>query len=158
MLIVSACLLGLNTNYKQGHSFCPQLIPLLQKGLLLPVCPEQLGGLPTPRPPAEIQQGNGYDVLAGRARVKTNIGCDVTRNFVQGAEETLRLAQLANASVAILKARSPSCGKNYIYDGSYKGIIVPGAGVTAALLLQCGIVVYSNEEIDRQLLKKLYAN
>lgn len=155
MLLVSACLVGLHTRFDGGTRSVPALLDLVKKGVAIPVCPEQLGGLPTPRPAAEIQGGSGYDVLAGRAFVQNKEGCDITAYFIRGAKETLRLARLARTSVAILKARSPSCGNKAIYNGAFRKITRPGPGVTAALLMESGIVVYSEEDLNSEVFAKI---
>ena len=129
IVLVSACLAGLCTRYDGKLRPSPACLEALAGRHWLPVCPEQLGGLPTPRPAADLTGGDGYDVLAGRARVVTEGGQDVTRNFLQGARQCLALAQAQNIRKAYLKARSPSCG------------MTPRTGVTAALLLQHGIEV-----------------
>ncbi len=108
VVLVSACLAGVRCRYDGGACPDPAVVDLVRRGRALPVCPEQLGGLPTPRRPAEIRGGAGADVLEGRARVVTASGADVTDAFLRGAEETLRLARLSGAEGAILKARSPS--------------------------------------------------
>lgn len=115
---------------------------MVQRGEAVFVCPEQLGGLSTPRPPARIHGGTGADVIDGKAKVLTNKGVDVTEQFLKGAHEALKMAQLVNAREAILKERSPSCGSDHIYgdDG-----MIDGQGVTAALLERHGIKVYSEE-------------
>ncbi len=115
----------------------------------IPVCPEQLGGLPTPRPPAEIVGGTGEDVVDGRARVMTADGRDVTENFLRGAGEVLRLAELVRPDLVILKERSPSCGVREIYDGTFTRTLRAGCGVTTALLRRCGWQVISDEEYLR---------
>lgn len=155
MLLISACLVGLHTCYDGGTRCSGELLKLFQAGKAIPVCPEQLGGLPTPRPPAEIQGGTGHDVLAGRARVVSVQGDDFTEKFLRGAGETLYVAQALKTPVAILKARSPSCGSRGIYDGSFSGHLRPGVGVAAALLMEKGITVYSEEDIEPALLAKL---
>ena len=111
------------------------------------VCPEEDGGLGTPRPAAEIQGGDGSDVLEGRARVVTKAGVDVTEEYVVGARIALDRARSAGATTAILKARSPSCGKGCIYDGTFTRTAQDGDGVTAALLAQHGIQVTTEEDI-----------
>lgn len=143
MIIVSACLAGVRCRY-DGRA-CPdeEVLALVAGGRALPVCPEQLGGLPTPRRPAEISGGDGAGVLSGEARVVANDGRDVTGMFVLGAEETLRLARLVSARRAIFKSRSPSCGTGAIYDGTFSGRIRPGDGVSAAILKKAGIAVES---------------
>lgn len=145
-VLVSACLAGLHTRHDGCAAADARIEALVRAGRAIPVCPEQLGGLPTPRPPAEIRGGDGGDVLAGRALVVNRAGEDVTGSFLRGAEETLRLARLAGAKTAILKARSPSCGVGAIYDGTFSGARRPGDGVTAALLRQKGVLVRTEEE------------
>ncbi|MGQ4832910.1 MAG: DUF523 domain-containing protein [Candidatus Asgardarchaeia archaeon] len=149
MIMVSACLLGINCKYNGGSNYNEKVIELLKKGIfLVPVCPEQLGGLPTPREPAEIINGDGKEVIIGNARVVTKTGSDVTQEFLKGAQETLKIAKLLNIKTAILKAKSPSCGKGYIYDGSFSHKLKNGDGVTVALLRKNGIKVFSEDEID----------
>jgi uncharacterized protein YbbK (DUF523 family) len=109
------------------------------------VCPEVDGGLGTPRPPAEIVGGSGEDVLAGRARVVTSDGADVTDAYIAGAERALAAALRTGARAAVLKARSPSCGRGAIYDGTFSRTTTAGDGVTAALLRANGIDVVSDE-------------
>jgi len=123
-----------------------ELLRLAAAGELIPICPEQLGGLPTPRSPAEIVGGDGHAVLEGRARVLTQKGQDVTENYLRGAREVLRLASTVQAELVILKERSPSCGVHWIYDGTFTGRIVAGCGVTSALLQREGFAVVSDEE------------
>lgn len=149
VILVSACLLGRACRYNGAACYHPQVAHFCrQPGLFcLAICPETLGGLPTPRSPAEIQGGNGYDVLAGRARVLTVTGRDVSPAFVRGAERALCLAKKVGALAALLKARSPSCGKDYVYDGSFRHTLRPGPGVTTALLAAYGLPVFSEEEL-----------
>ena len=137
MIIVSACLLGENCKYSGGNNKSENVIKYLEDKEYILVCPEQLGGLSTPRNPSEIiTYGNkdGNDVLSGCTKVLSNKGIDVTKNFIQGAEETLKIAKEHNAKTAILKAGSPSCGYKKIYDGSFLGNKIQGMGVTAAIL------------------------
>lgn len=141
MIIVSACLMGCCCRYDEKNNLKQEIARLVQEGNAIPVCPEQLGGLSTPRPPAEIIGGNGLDVLDGKARVVDVNGKDVTAQFVKGALETLKMAQLVGATSAILKQRSPSCGSKEIYDGSFSHKRIGGMGVTAALLTKNGINV-----------------
>jgi len=110
---------------------------------LIPVCPEEAGGLPTPRPPAEIVGGDGEDVLNGKAKVMTVDGRDVTDAYLKGAHHALQVAQAHGATQVILKARSPSCGCSDIYDGTFSGTLTSGDGVTTALLKRHGITVTS---------------
>ncbi len=142
-MLVSACLAGVACRYDGGSCPHEEVVALVRAGRALPVCPEQLGGLPTPRPRAEIRDGDGADVLAGRARVVDEAGRDVTDAFMRGAEEVLRVARLTGARQAILKARSPSCGAGEIHDGTFRGALRPGDGVTAALLRREGLDVRS---------------
>jgi uncharacterized protein YbbK (DUF523 family) len=105
-----------------------------------------LGGCATPRLPAEIQDGEGKDVLEGKAKVVRKDGTDVSGEFIKGAEEVLKIAKFMNINMAILKARSPSCGKGSIYDGAFSGTLKKGNGVTAELLERNGIKVVTEEE------------
>ncbi len=119
----------------------------MTKYKLIPVCPEQLGGCATPRLPAEILDGEGQDVLEGMAKVIRKDGVDISGEFKKGAEEVLKIAQLLNVDLAILKARSPSCGAGNIYDGTFSGKLKKGNGVTAEILKSNGIKVITEEEI-----------
>lgn len=136
-ILVSACLLGLRCRYDGGDSRSPALVRRVADFLPVAVCPEQLGGLPTPRPPANIYGGDGRDVLEGRARLWNDRGEDVTPLFLKGAQETLRLARMCGVQVALFKDRSPSCGLHTLYCERAGG----GMGVTAALLHAEGIRV-----------------
>ena len=136
-IIVSACLLGLNCRYCGGGCLNEEVAALVKEHELVPVCPEQLGGLPTPREPDEIRDG----------RVYSRSGCDNTESFALGAREVLKLAQLLNCRAAVLKERSPSCGSSMIYDGTFSGKKIPGAGVAASLLLANGFRVVSEERL-----------
>lgn len=144
--LCSACLLGVNCRYNGISKPNKKIIALSKKEMLIPICPEQLGGQPTPRPNAEIQGGDGLDVLDKNAKVVEPNGNDVTPNFINGAEEVLKLAKLFNINEAILKQRSPSCGSGQIYDGTFQKKIVKGDGVTAALLKRNGVKVISEED------------
>lgn len=112
------------------------------------VCPEVLGGLPVPRPEAEIIGGGGLDVLEGAARVVSVDGDDVTNNYLRGADAAIAAAGRSGARLAILKARSPSCGCGAIYDGTFEGRTVEGDGVTAAALKRAGLDVVSDEDVE----------
>ncbi len=147
--MVSACLLGIPCAYDGGARPQPELIALAAQGRVVPVCPEVAGGLPVPRPPAEIVGGDGEDVLDGQARVVTAEGEDVTGAYLRGAECALAAARRCSITMAILKQRSPSCGSTSIYDGTLSGRLVAGQGVTAALLLRHGVAVWSEEYLDR---------
>ena len=114
---------------------------------LIPVCPEQLGGLPTPRIPQEIEDGTGEDVLAGTCKVKNKTGEDVTQQFIRGAKETLKIVRQFDIKEFIAKSNSPSCGCGRIHNGSFTGKLITGDGVTTALLKQKGIRVITAEDI-----------
>lgn len=137
--VVSACLAGVFSRYDGSCQELAPVLELIRQGRALPVCPEQLGGLPTPRPPCEI--------LAGR--VLNSEGRDLTEEFRRGAEEGLRLARLFGATRAVLKARSPSCGSGVVYDGTFSGRRVPGDGLFAAALKQAGFEIVDEEEFLR---------
>ena len=142
-VIISACLLGVRCRYDGGDSRNETAIQHKKTHQLIPVCPEESGGLPTPRPPAEIVGGDGNDVLDGKAKVLTADGVDVTEAYLQGARHALAVAQTHGATQVILKARSPSCGCGNIYDGTFSGTLTSGDGVTTALLKRHGITVTS---------------
>lgn len=153
--LISSCLVGVCATWRGGHNYGQPFEELVKAGRAIPVCPEQLGGLPTPRPPAEIVGGTGADVLDGTARVITCDGQDVTEAYLRGASEVLRLAQITGARRVILKEKSPSCGSRWIYDGSFCATIRPGEGVSTALLRRNGIEVISDEEYLEQLKPRL---
>lgn len=156
MMIVSACLCGINCKYDGGNNLDERIRELLRQGKAVPVCPEQLGGQSTPRFAHEIDENStGADVLDGRGRViGTDPADDVTREFLKGAYETLNIAKECDAKVAVLKARSPSCGCGRIYDGTFSGNKKDGNGVTAELLIRNGIKVFTEEQIDEVLAQK----
>ena len=135
--MISACLLGACCRYDGASKAHPLAEALAQRHTLIPVCPEQLGGLSTPRPPAE-RRGD---------RVVTRTG-DVTEQYRRGAEETLKLYRLLGCEAAVLKERSPSCGHGQIYDGTFSGALTAGDGVTAALLAANGVAVYGESQIQ----------
>jgi uncharacterized protein YbbK (DUF523 family) len=147
MNIVSACLIGINCNYKGENKLNQRIFEEFRKGELYPVCPEVLGGLPIPRLPSETKYGTGLDVINGTAKVISKSGNDVTVSFIKGAYEVLRIAQTIGAKEAILKSRSPSCGCGKIYDGTFSDKLIDGDGVTTALLKKFGIKVITDEEI-----------
>lgn len=152
MIIVSACLCGINTRYDGRSSLNEKVAKLLEEGKAILVCPEQLGGLSTPRPPHEIIGGTGSEVLDGNAKVISINGSDGTKEFISGAEETLKIAKGTGACIAILKAKSPSCGCGKIYDGTFSGNKIDGNGVTAELLIRNGIKVYTEDNLDELIL------
>jgi uncharacterized protein YbbK (DUF523 family) len=148
-VLVSGCLLGQHVRYngidKEYDS--PELRRWLSEGRVIAVCPEVAAGLPVPRPPAETTGGaDGLEVHAGKARVIDGNGQDMSAAFIAGAEKVLREAQRRGVRVAVLKDGSPSCGSNYIYDGSFTSRRVPHAGVTAALLKTVGITVFGETQ------------
>ncbi len=137
--LVSACLLGTPCRYDGASKpISPAIRALMQAHTLIPICPEILGGLPTPRVPAE---------RVG-ARVLTKEGADVTAAYQRGAAEVLRLLRLFEADGVILQEKSPSCGKAGIYDGSFSRRLIPGMGVTAAALFEAGVPLYTPEELS----------
>ena len=147
MKLCSACLLGIKCRYNGKSKTNKKVLKLVKKEVLIPVCPEQLGGMATPREPAEIVGGDGRDVLKGEAKVVTKSGKDVTENFVKGARQVLKIAKLFGIKEAILKQKSPSCGCGKIHDGTFSGKIIKGYGATASLLKKHGIKVISEEEL-----------
>ena len=140
-VIVSACLLGVNCRYDGGNSLDERLIKQLKDSHIVPVCPEQLGGLTTPRVAAEISGGDGFDVLSGLAKVVNIEDEDVSAQFITGAKEALKIAILIGAKKAYLKERSPSCGVNLI---KCEGLEKSGSGVLAALFLKESIEVFAS--------------
>jgi len=149
MKLISACLLGVRCRYdgcskpsKKAIAICKK-----QKGEFIPVCPEQLGGFPTPRTPSEIQQASGEEVLVGTAKILNKKGEDVSENFVKGAKETLKIAKMFGATEFIGKYKSPSCGYGKIHDGSFTGILKDGDGVCVALLKKNGIKVITEQDL-----------
>lgn len=145
-VLVSACLLGHAVRYNgtDKKSDDDVLARWTAEGRVVAVCPEVAGGLPVPRPPAEIQGGpGGLAVLAGAARVVAKTGQDVTAEFVHGAEAALEKARAHGIRVAVLKEGSPSCGSSHSYDGTFSGSRVAAPGVTTALLEQHGVRVFS---------------
>jgi uncharacterized protein YbbK (DUF523 family) len=131
--LVSSCLLGLKTRYDGKVKTGATIMQAVKDGICIPVCPEQLGGLPTPRAAADLVGGDGRDVLAGRARVVDRNGIDVTANFILGAGQVVKIARQQDIAGVFFKARSPSCG------------LAPQIGVTAALLLIEGYEVIELE-------------
>jgi uncharacterized protein YbbK (DUF523 family) len=147
-ILVSACLAGRRCRFDGSGNKDDFVANLVAEGRAVLVCPEVDGGLGTPRPPAEIQGGDGADVLAGHARVVTDAGVVVTDAYVRGAERALDAAHRTGAQTAVLKARSPSCGCGEIYDGTFTRATRAGNGVTAALLEANGIRVLTEEDVD----------
>ncbi|EGJ08846.1 DUF523 domain-containing protein [Rubrivivax benzoatilyticus] len=149
-VLVSACLLGDAVRWDGGHQRLDTAVlrRWQAEGRVVGFCPECAGGLPVPRPPAEIEPGaDAAAVLAGRARVLAHDGRDVSAAFVAGAEAALRAAHEAGASVALLKDGSPSCGSTCVHDGRFAGATVPGRGVTAERLAAAGLAVFVETEV-----------
>lgn len=140
-LLVSACLLGENCKYNGGNNYNDNAVLLGEKFEIIPVCPEVFGGLETPRDPCEILNG----------KVISKSGRDCTAEYIDGAEKTLYVAGESNAVYALLKEKSPSCGKNYVYDGSFSKRLVCGNGITADLFMKNGILVFGESEINKLL-------
>ena len=138
-ILISGCLLGLKCRYDAKEKKLPEIEKLIESYNLIPICPEQLGGLPTPRIPAERVKD----------RIITQVGVDVTKEYQIGAEEALKIAKLYNCKKAILKEKSPSCGCGKSYDGTFSRNLIVGNGVTADLLLKNGIEVFGESEIDK---------
>ena len=136
-ILVSACLLGCACRYNGKSKPHDGVLSLAEKHTLIPICPEIYGGLPTPRLPSEISGG----------RVINSGKTDVTAEYEKGASESLKLAKITNCSVAVLKAKSPSCGKGKVYDGSFSRTLKSGDGITAKLLISNGIKVITEDEI-----------
>jgi len=152
-IIISKCLLGIPCRFdgkaiKQKNSDI--FFNLHNKGSI-PVCSEEMGGLPTPRPPAEIQGGDGIDVISGNINVETKNKEDVTLAYIKGAKETLQQARDNKIELAILKSRSPACGCGQIYDGTFSGKLKKGDGVTTALLKSAGYKVITDEDNSLEL-------
>lgn len=143
-LLVSACLLGVGCRYDGKSNQLPQYKRLLKEHTCIPICPEQLGGLPTPRCPAERLGG----------KIVTEDSRDVTEQFLRGTAEALRLCDLYHCKAALLKERSPSCGSGQIYDGSFSGTLTDGWGTAAALLRERGVCVVGESRLE-ELLREL---
>ena len=143
MILVSSCLAGINCKYNGGNNYNEKIFNLVKEGKAIPVCAEQLGGLTTPRIASEIKY------IDGKRHVINKAGEDVTSQFEKGAQEILDLAKKLNVTKAILKARSPSCGKGKIYNGEFDGKLVDGNGILADLLIENGIEVITEEEFNQ---------
>lgn len=141
VVLVSSCLAGVACRYDGRSRPDPDVVDAVNSGRAIPVCAEELGGLPTPRAPAEILGGDGRDVLAGTARVVTIDGDDVTEAFLSGARAVARVAIACGVSHALLQASSPSCGCGRIYDGTHSGQLANGDGVVAAVLKEQGVSI-----------------
>jgi len=142
--LVSACLAGENCRYDGKNCRNEAVVELVRQGKAIPVCPEQLGGLPTPRIPSEIVR-----LEDGTLKVLNKEGKDCTRQFQTGAEKTLELAKAHGIRKAILKSRSPSCGCGQVYDGTFSGKLTKGYGITAKLLMDNRIEVCTEQDMDK---------
>lgn len=141
MILVSACLAGINCKYNGGNNYNEAVLNLVKEGKAIPICPEQLGGLTTPRNPSEIK------IINGARRVINNQNVDVTENFEKGANEVLKLVKEMNVEKAILQPRSPSCGVGKIYSGNFDGNLVNGNGILADILIKNGVQVINCDEL-----------
>ncbi len=150
-LLLSACLAGQPVRYDGASKpqYLEQLQVLIDSGQAVILCPELAGGMAVPRDAAEIQGGNGDQVLNGLTRVITVNGEDVTGQFISGAQKALELCQRESITVAVLTEKSPSCGSQQTYDGSFSRTLNDGHGVTAALLSKYGIKVFNESQIEQ---------
>ena len=137
IILISACLVGIGCKYNGEIKDYPNINTLLGRHTLIPVCPEQLGGLPTPRNPVEIKAGNVIDCH----------GKVYTQEFEKGANEVLKVAKMVGAQLVVLKSNSPSCGFGKIYDGTFSSTLIDGNGITAKLLKENGFTVKTEEDI-----------
>lgn len=147
MIIVSACLAGLNCIYKLEDKTNSKIVQLVREGKAIPLCPEQLGGLPTPRPASGNQGDSSEDVLDGKCKVLNENGDDVTDNFIRGAHEILRFVEKYKIKEFIGKQKSPSCGCGKVYVGTHPKKLIEGDGITTTLLKRNGIKVLSEDDI-----------
>lgn len=146
MYLISACLCGVNCKYDGKNNINEKCLQLFREGKAIIICPEQLGGLETPRVPAEIV-GTIEGILKAKDKVLTKEDKDVTKNFLKGALESVKIARETGIKKAILKDGSPSCGAKFIYDGTFSGKKVPGEGLTAYMLRLEGIEVLTENDI-----------
>lgn len=146
ILLVSACLMGVNCKYNGKNNLSQEILKLSDKYEFIPVCPEQLGGFSTPRPKAEIVC---ECLMRGMDKVVRENGEDVTEYFINGAKEAFKIAKLMNVKKAILKEKSPSCGVYKIYDGSFTERLIDGSGITTKILKRNGIEVFNEDELDK---------
>lgn len=141
MMLISACLVGINCKYNGKNNYNEKALDLVKKGIAIPICPEQLGGLTTPRNPSEIR------IIDNKVHVIDNKNNDVTKEFEKGANEVLKLAKDLNVDKVILKSKSPSCGIGKIYDGTFSNNLIDGNGILANLLIDNNIEVVDIEDI-----------
>ena len=157
MYIISACLCGVNCKYNGQNNSNDRCLKLFKEGKAVLVCPEQLGGLQTPRNPVELNNMVSK-VVNGEGKAINNEGKDVTKQFLNGAYETLKIARELGATKAILKEGSPSCGSNLVYDGTFAGNKIKGKGITTYILEKEGITVFSDEDLEVNNSKLVYLN
>ena len=136
-ILISACLLGYKTRYDGLSKPSKKIKEIFENDILIPICPEQMGGLSTPRPKAEIKDDKVINIE----------GKDVTSNYIKGAKKALEIAKLNDVDFCILKSKSPSCGKNLVYDGTFSNNLINGDGICAKLLKENGFKIYSEEEM-----------
>lgn len=146
MYLISACLCGVNCKYNGLNNINKTCEELFISGQGILICPEQLGGLPTPRVPAELNN-SAREIIIGNGEIITRDGSDVTKEFLKGANEVLEIAKKLNVKKAILKDGSPSCGVNYIYDGSFSGKKISGVGITTQMLIDVSVEVLSEADL-----------
>ena len=155
MILVSACLLGINCRYNGKTKANQAVIDWLKDKDFISFCPESSGHLPIPRLAGEIVDGTGQDVLSGKAKVQNKVGDDYTAFFIMGAEKALEFAKEHNIDMAILKENSPSCGVHSIYDGTFSRKKIKGEGVAAAALAEAGVTLYSEMDLSPDLIERL---
>lgn len=143
MYLVSSCFAGVNCRYDEKNNENKIILKLVKEGKAIPVCPEQLGGLPTPRVPCEIIIDEN-----GNKKIVNKDGKDLTKEFIEGAEKTLAIAKAKGIKKAILKSKSPSCGCGLVYDGTFSGTLVKGNGLTTELLIKNGFEVYTENDLE----------
>lgn len=141
-ILVSKCLLGENCKYSGGNNYNESVVEFCKNHNIIPICPECMGGLPTPREPSEIRFVDGVE------KVFTKSGCDVSEMFRKGAKASLEAAKENEIELCILKESSPSCGANTIYDGTFSHVKIPGMGLTAKLLKENGFKILSEKDIE----------
>ncbi len=149
MILISACLAGINCKYSGKNNLHPFFKNLVNNGKAVPICPEQLGELVTPRDPAEIIKDK-----FGNIKVVTKNGVDVTEGYVLGAKRALAIAKVLDVKTAIFQSRSPSCGCGTIYDGTFSKHLISGNGITTELFIKNGIKVFSDEDYLKQFFSK----
>jgi len=148
LIIVSACLSGVNCRYDGGHRENRVIRRLVSERKAIPLCPETAGGRPVPREPVEICGGTGVDVIAGKARIKDRAGNDFTDEIIQGVEEILKTIERMGVTAVILKTKSPACGCGSIYDGTFSGTMIKGNGILTDALKARGINVYTEDNFE----------